>query len=270
MAATPEFGTRGRHPRVFGLCTYNARPAGSMEFARGMKAKAAQLLGFPGVSRRRPSARLLRKGRGCACRAMLGSVFGRPAYLKVLRGKSAPHPGARDAAVLCGGAQLDSNVDASGPEPGAGASIRARAVAPGGHARAPAAGPDRGRRGGADPAVRQHRAGAAEHGGVGLPRPVARGHARRWRRGAAPGCRAAARAAGGGVRGQAVAPAADRWRHRAGGRRRRRQDAGGRPVEGAGHDLRGGHPRPAAGQYQGPIEADVQANDAGRGAGPSR
>ena len=53
-------------------------------------------------------------------------------------------------------------------------------------------------------------------------------------------------------------PQADRRRHRAGRHRRRRQEPGRRPAEGARHDLRGGHPRPAAGQYEGAAEAPRQ------------
>ena len=136
--------------------------------------------------------------------------------------------GVVDAAFHCGRVQIDPDVAQPRRKPGAGAPLCARAVAPHRHARAPAAGPDRGPGGGAHPAGRQRRSGAPAHRCVGPPRPAAGGYAGGARQRAAARRRAAARAAGGGLGGPAVQAPADRRRHRAGGRGRRRQEPGGR------------------------------------------
>ena len=165
--------------------------------------------------------------------------------------------GVVDAAFHCGRLQIDPDVVQPRRKPGAGAPLCARADASHRHARASAAGLDRGPGSSPHPAGRQRRSRPPARRCVGLPRPVAGGHACRARQRTAARSRAVARAAGGGLGGAAVQTPADRWRHRAGGGGGRRQEPGGRNAQVARHDLRGGDPGAAARQHAGsPQDAD--------------
>ncbi len=163
-----------------------------------------------------------------------------------------------------GPAQIDSHIAQSGSEPGAGAPFSARSVAPAGHARASLLlALTGGRRGRADPAVRPRGFGPAQHGRLGLSGATARRHAGRAGCRAPSRCGAVARATGRRFRRQAIAPQADRRGSRARRHRRRWDEPGCRPAERAGHDLRGGHPRPAPCQHPGAPEATGQGGHGG-------